>query len=135
MFFLILIFLIRGGLRLLCSGANNKELVDCYIKQARSVLGYCAVWDAGLSQVIIADIERVQKSACSIIQGKNYVCYQSPMAVLGLDRLNARRDILSLKFTKKAYKSKKYSRWFVKDTNEPNTRKISQYCKRSSVQN
>ena len=128
--------MICGGLRLLYSGANNKELVDCYIKQARSVLGYFAAeWDAGLSQVIIADIERVHKSACSIIQGKNYVCYQCSLAVLGLDRLNAKRDILSLKFTKKAYKSKKYSSWFVKDTNEPNTRKRSQYCKRSSVQN
>ena len=43
--------------------------------------------------------------------------------MLGLSRLDARRDILSLKFAKKAYKSKKYSSWFVKDTNEPNTRR------------
>ena len=105
-------------------GANNKELVDCYTKQARSVLEYCAVvWHPGLSQVNISDIERVQKSACAIILGKNYVGYQSALTSLGLDRLDARREVLSLKFAKKAYKSQKYASWFVKDTNVLNTRR------------
>ena len=52
-------------------GASQAELVDCYTKQARSVLEYCAgVWHAGLSQINTADIERVQKTACAIILGK-----------------------------------------------------------------
>ena len=49
----------------------------------------------GLSQVNISDIERVQKSACAIILGKNCVGYQSALTSLGLDRLDARRGIIS----------------------------------------
>ena len=105
-------------------GSNNEELVDCYTKQARSLLEYFAVvWNPGLSQVNISDIERVQKSACAIILGKNYVGYQSPLTSLGLDILDARREVLSHKFTKKAYKSQKYASWFVRDTNVLKTRR------------
>ena len=68
-------------------------------------------------------LEIVQKSACAIIQGKNHVDNQSALAMLGLNRLDARRYILSLKFAKKANKSKKYSSCFVKDKKEPNTGK------------
>ena len=69
-----------------------------------------------------SDVERVHKSACAIILGKKYVGYQSALHMLGLDRLDARREIMSLKFAKKAKKSQKYASWFVKDTNELNTR-------------
>ena len=59
--------------RLKLLGASYSELVDCYTKQARSILEYCAVvWHAGLSQINSGDIERVQKAACSIILGKHY---------------------------------------------------------------
>ena len=98
--------------------------MDCYIKQARSVLEYCAVvWHAGFSQVNISYIESVQKSACVIFLGKNYVGYQSALIMLGLDRLYKRRDILSLKCAKKAIKSHRYQSWFVKYSNWLNTRR------------
>ena len=58
--------------RLKLLGASYYELVYCYTKQARSILEYCAVvWHARLSQINSADIERVQKAACSIILGKH----------------------------------------------------------------
>ena len=110
--------------RLKLLGASQAELVDCYTKQARSVLDYCAVvWHAGLTQINTADIERVQKTACAIILGKQYTSYQSALASLGLDSLDARRNALSSKFAKKAFKSPKYSSWFVEDANPTNTRR------------
>ena len=110
--------------RLKLLGASYSELVDCYTKQARSILEYCAVvWHAGLSQINSADIERVQKAACSIILGKHYNSYKTALSTLGLDRLDERREALSSKFARKAFKSEKYTNWFVKDTNISNTRR------------
>ena len=111
-------------------GANSEELVDCYTKQARSVLEYCAVvWHAGLSAVNRLDIERVQKTACAIILGKKYFSYKSALATLKLERPDSRRDVLALKFAKKSLKSEKYSSWFIKDTNFLNTRRKVQTVK------
>jgi hypothetical protein len=110
--------------RLKSLGANNSELVDCFVKQARSVLEYCAVvWHPGLTQTNIVDIERVQKAACAIILGKQYTSYHDALVSLGLERLDVRREALSRKFAKKAFKSNKYSSWFVKDVNQSNTRR------------
>ena len=110
--------------RLKTLGASHTELVDCFIKQARSVLEYCAVvWHPGLSQVNTSDIERVQKTACAIILGKQYTSYQSALTYLGLVRLDTRREALCSKFAKKSLKSTKYAGWFVKDLNLPNTRR------------
>ena len=111
-------------------GANNADLVDCYIKQARSVLEYCAVvWHAGLSQTNNADIKKVQKSACAMILGKNYAGYQAALASLGLEKLETRRKLLSIKFDKKSFKSKIYYSWFVPDTNPLNTRREAKRVK------
>ena len=110
--------------RLKTLGASHTELVDCFIKQARSVLEYCAVvWHPGLSQENTSDIERVQKAACAIILGKQYTSYQSALTHLGLVRLDSRREALCRKFAKKSLKSTKYAGWFVKDLNLPNTRR------------
>ena len=85
--------------RLKALGANQMELLDSYTKQVRSVLEYAAVvWHAGLTQMTIGDIERVQKTACAIIIGKNYDTYQTALTILGLTNLNKRRESLCLKF-------------------------------------
>ena len=78
--------------RLKALGANEMELVDFYIKQVRSVLEYAAVvWHAGLTQMNIGDIERVQKTACAIILGKKYDTYQAALTTQGLTNLNKRK--------------------------------------------
>ena len=111
-------------------GANQSDLIDCYIKYTRSILEYCAVvWHAGLAQINTLGIERVKKAACSIILGKQYAGYQDALLRLGLERLNTRREGLSSRFAKKALKSTKYFSWFVPDTNLPNTRRNVKYVK------
>ena len=110
--------------RLKRSGANQTELVDIYCKHVRSILEYAAVvWHAGLTQINSADIERVQKAALSIILGRNYINYQNALEKLKLNTLSERREVLCLKFAKKAIKSEKYSSWFKPDINSQNTRR------------
>ena len=82
----------------------------------RSALQYAAVfWYAGITLINTAHIEIVQKSACAIIIGKQHECYQTALSTLGLERLNIRRQNLSLKFSKNAFKFDKYASWFVND--------------------
>ena len=123
--------------RLKKCGANQSELVDIYCKHVRSILEYAAVvWHAGLTQINTVDIERVQKAALSIILGKNYLSYNHALEVLKLKTFSERRDVLCMKFARKAFKSEKYSTWFVPDSNTQNTRrKVNQTkeaCTRTS---
>ena len=57
-------------------------------------------------------IERVQKSALSIILGQKYKSYESALKELNLEPLYTRRIILCRKFAIKAQKHEKFSRWF-----------------------
>ena len=110
--------------RLKNNGASESELKDIYIKQIRSVLEYAAVvWHPGLTQVNTADIERIKKTACAIILGPNYLNYENGLESLKLERLNKRREALSIKFADKAFKSEKFKSWFVEDSNDNNTRR------------
>ena len=57
--------------------ASRRTLLDVYCKQVRSVVEYAAVvWSAGLTLENIAQIERVQKCALSVILGKKYTTYE-----------------------------------------------------------
>ena len=78
--------------RLKQNGANVKEICDIYQKHVRSILEYSAVvWHAGLTQVDITNLERVQKAAFSIILGKEYICYENALNKLGMKRLDDKR--------------------------------------------
>ena len=104
-------------------GASKNTLVDIFYKQIRSVLEYAAVvWTAGLTQENIATIERVQKSACCIILGSNYVSYEAALTELNMKSLAERRQILCLKFAKKASQHPDHRRWFVENTQTYDTR-------------
>ena len=59
------------------------------------------IWHAGLTKQNAAEIERVQKAVFfSIILGKEYA-----FCNLSLKKLSKRRETLSLKFARKAFKS------------------------------
>ena len=119
--------------RLKAFGANQTELTDIYCKHIRFILEFAAVvWHSGLSQENIGDIERVQKSACAIILGKEYESYENALYVLNLEKLSARRQTLCLKFAKRAFKSDKFSSWFVPDKKTYNTRR--KMCKTKPAQ-
>ena len=109
--------------RLKKMGASRQTLVDVFLKQVRSVLEYAAVvWDAGLTKDDIMKIERVQKSACSIILGANYNSYEEALNTLQLKPLSERRRILAKKFAVKSSKHPIHSNWFIKNPEEQYTR-------------
>ena len=60
------------------------------------------VWSAGLTLENIAQIERVQKCALSVILGKKYTTYEEACQELSMKTLAERRISLAKKFVKKA---------------------------------
>ena len=116
--------------RLVAPGAKRDDLVDVYTKQIRSVLELAVpAWQSGLSQAKKIDIERVQKSACHIILGDNYVSYRNALGTLNLGNLETRRNQLCLKFGKKAEKHEKFRNWFKLNDMPVNTRQDKmKYC-------
>ena len=99
--------------RLKALGATEKELVDVYEKQVRSLLELAVpVWHPALTQQESGQIERVQKSAFHIILGKEYESYENAQKKLGQIKLSLRRKKLCQKFARKCLKSQKFSNWF-----------------------
>ena len=94
-------------------GANLDEMLEVYEKQIRCVLEMAvAVWEPGLTQCENKQIERVQRSAFSVILGDEYHSYENALTILDRKRLSERRYDLCLKFSKKASLHQKYQNWF-----------------------
>jgi hypothetical protein len=116
--------------RLKLLGASQKELLDVYTKQIRSVLEYAAVvWHPGLTVNNSTSIERVQKACLAIILGQRYINYSHALQLASLERLDTRREGLCLKFARKAIKNPKFQNWFVEDNKVQNTRRLKKNLK------
>ena len=95
------------------------------------------VWQPGLTQQEIKQIERVQKCALHIILGEEYKDYRSALEKLSCDNLDTRRVKICEKFAIKAVRNPRYSNWFVEDTAPPlniNTRQHKKKPKYLPVQ-
>ena len=107
------------------NGADQDQLLRIYIQQVRSVAEMgVPVWNAGLTLQEVNTIERIQKTALAIILGSSYTTYREALAMLSVDRLDARRTKLCLKFALKAVKHPKFSSWFAPNTYHINTRSV-----------
>ena len=116
--------------RLKSQGAELKDLVDIYVKQVRSILEFgVPVWNSGITQTEVIDIERVQKSFLHIALEHEYLDYQSALKTSNLETLALRRLKLCKKFAEKASKHPKHSKWFVKTKPGLNTRSDKQTYK------
>ena len=101
-------------------GASECEILDVYYKQVRSVLEMAVpVWQAGLTQQEVKQIERVQRTAMYIILGDNYSSYGDALNLLERDKLSDRRYVICENFVKKAIKHPKYQNWFALNTDVP----------------
>ena len=104
--------------RLRAKGASIEDLVDVYTKQVRCILELAvAAWAPGLTMGQVAQIERVQKSACAVIMSDRFIDYDDTLAVLSLKTLSERRK--DLKFGKKCLRNDKYKSWFVERNPDP----------------
>ena len=101
-------------------GATDQELLDVYYKQVRSVLELAVpVWQPGLTQQEVRQIERVQKCALHIIMGDTYTDYDNALQTLSCETLNTRRVKLCEKFARKAARSPRFRDWFTLNTVPP----------------
>ena len=113
--------------RLKNHGALISDLIDVFNKQIRSTLE-CGVpvWNPGLTQLEISDIERVQKVFLHIALGNEYSEYNHALEVTDLETLASRRTKLCNTFASKSAKHTKHGHWFAQ-RNEPvpNTRSLT----------
>ena len=112
-------------------GANREDLLDVYHKQIRSLLELSApVWHCSLIGEDRLKIERVQKSAFSIILGEQYNSYNTALKLLHMETLFTRRNKLCEKFAWKSQKHEKFSKWFKPKMKNTATRENpTKFCK------
>ena len=98
--------------------------------QIRSILELAIpVWYPNLTSYDRNRIERVQKSALSIIQGRNYKSYNRALKYFQLESLFSRREKLCKKFALKSKKNPKFSTWFKPKVKVVPTRGIpTKFC-------
>ena len=101
--------------------ASNEQLIDMYIKQCQSILELAVpVWSAGITKCQSEQIERVQKTAMSIILGNERpMSYRDAFKEFNLTTLEERRVSLCDKFAKKTAASKKFKSWFQQTEHYP----------------
>ena len=111
-------------------GATRDDLLDIYFKQIRSILEFAVpVWHSSISKEERLEIERIQKSACHIMLGKQYQSYSKALKVLGLDTLFDRRKKLCKKFARKSVKNEKFNKWFKVNNKVSITRqRLDKFC-------
>jgi DNA-binding transcriptional regulator of glucitol operon len=82
-------------------GFNSNELSVVYKGYVRPLLEYGdVVWNSTLTCNQTQQIEKVQKRACKIIQGKNYTSYQDAINACEMVTLSERRQSHCFKFAK-----------------------------------
>ena len=97
-------------------GASWSDLKNIYVLYIRSLLEQsCTVWNSGLNEENIQDLERIQKSALKIILGDQYKSYDQALNLLELENLSDRRESLCLEFAKKCLKNDKMKKYFPRN--------------------
>ena len=82
-------------------GSTLQEMVGLWKTFCRSILEQtCNVWDSGLTNQNIEDLERTQKTFVKLIMEEDYKNYSSFLKFLNLETLESRRKELSYRFAK-----------------------------------
>ena len=82
-------------------GSTPQEMVELWKTFCRSILEQtCVVWDSGLTNKNIEDLERTQKTFVKLIMEEDYRSYTSSLKFLNLETLEKRRKSILLKFAK-----------------------------------
>ena len=110
-------------------GASTNQLLLVYQSRVRSTLEFAApVFHGGLTKEHSRQIEMVQKKALAIIMANRYSNYKSALEHLNLERLDTRRERLSLAFAQTCVKNPKHSSMFPPNPNHrPNMRRPKPY--------
>ena len=93
--------------------SDKQVLKQIYYSRIRCKLEQsAAVWSTSLTQKNIADLERVQKAAVRLINGKPYESYSETLKELNIMRLSERRKVICLKFAKSCLRIKNFEKLF-----------------------
>ena len=105
-------------------GGSIPQLLQVYQTRVRSTLEFASpVFHSGLTIEQSKKLEMVQKKAFAVILGKSYVSYKRALAQLNMERLDHRRENISLKFALKCTKSVRHMDMFPPNPNfRPNMR-------------
>ena len=80
--------------RLRRAGLPRSDLITVYYGYIRPTLEYATpCWNAGLTKRQSDGIERIQKRACRIIMGRQYLSYSDGLVILDLQRLSERKGL------------------------------------------
>ena len=110
-------------------GAEISDLIDIYVKRIRVLAEYAVpVWNGGITQNDVSNLERIQKCALQVILGTGYTSYNNALRKTGLPRLKHRRRKICQTFAKKARSNPKFSNWFVKNPAKSSRVKKLSYC-------
>ena len=98
--------------------SDKHVLKQIYYSRIRCKLDQsAAVWNSSLTLKNINDLERVQKAAVRIINGRPYESYTETLKELGIMKLSERRDIICLKFAKNSMKLSNFKQLFPEHSN------------------
>ena len=104
--------------------SSKCDLKAIYFSKIRSKLEYASsVWNSGLSQKNINDIERIQRSVAKIILKERYSTYSKALKDLRIDSLEIRRKKLSLNLAKKCTKNDRMKQLFPLNKSKHNMKK------------
>ena len=94
-------------------GGSSDQLLKVFQTRVRSTLEFAApVFHSGLTQEQSRQMEMVQKKAFAVILGRGYMSYESALLTLKQERLDTRRQNLSLKFALKCTLSNQHKSMF-----------------------
>ncbi|XP_035663340.1 uncharacterized protein LOC118407032 [Branchiostoma floridae] len=98
--------------RLRRSGVPIADLNTIYCGYIRPLLEYAApCWASALTQRQSAALERVQRRACRLMMGRQFVSYTAALQHIGLERLSTRRQKLCTDFALRVERSPRFSTW------------------------
>ena len=112
-------------------GSTLHEMVGLQKTFCRSILEQtCVVWDSGLTNQNIEDLERTQKTFVKLIMEEDYKNYTSSLKFLNLETLESRRKELSYRFAKTSIIDGHFRDLFKrrKKTHSMETRKLEKYA-------
>ena len=89
------------GVNLLEHCSRNPRFLDPYSLLELDV----PVWNSGLTNDHVSQIERIQKMCLAIIRGDKYTSYEEALMTTGIKRLSDRRKQICLKFVTKNIES------------------------------
>ena len=110
--------------------SDKKVLKQIYYTRIRCKLEQsAAVWSNSLTQKNIADLERVQKAAVRLINGKPYESYSETLKELDIMRLSERRKVICLKFAKSCLRLDNFKKLFPMHSSkhQMKTRHVEKY--------